>query len=61
MDWLTQNMNAIVAILLALHGLAVVIVNLTPTPADDKVLGKVYKLIELIGGLWTKRAKDPPQ
>ena len=48
----------IVLILLAAHGLAVAIVNLTPTPKDDSIVAKAYKVIEFLAGLVTKNAKD---
>lgn len=50
----------VLSVLIAAHAIAVVIVNLTPTPRDDAILGKVYKVIEWIGGLVTTRAKDVP-
>ena len=33
---------------LAIHAAASVICALTPTPSDDKFVGKVYKIIETI-------------
>lgn len=33
---------------LAIHAAASVICAMTPTPKDDKILGKVYKVIETI-------------
>ena len=37
-----------VEVALAVHALASVIVAATPTPKDDAVFGKFYKLIEII-------------
>lgn len=51
-------LSTILAILLAAHALAVVIVNLTPTPADDAVLSKVYAWVEKVAGIVTAKAKD---
>jgi ABC-type phosphate/phosphonate transport system ATPase subunit len=45
--------------LLAAHGLAQFIVNLTDTPWDDKAVGKLYKIVELLAGV-TDRAKTLP-
>ena len=45
--------------LLAAHGLAQFIVNLTDTPKDDRWVGKVYKAVELLAGV-TDRAKTLP-
>lgn len=47
-----------VALAIAVHGLALAIVNLTPTPKDNEALGsisavavKVYRVIELLAGI----------
>ena len=47
-----------VALVIALHGAALVIVNLTPTPKDDEALGnarrvvvKLYRAIEILAGV----------
>lgn len=47
-----------VALVVALHGVALVIVNLTPTPKDDEALTaaaqlvvKLYRAIEILAGL----------
>jgi len=37
--------------------LALAIVNVTPTPKDDELYGKLYKVIEVIAGIVTKLAK----
>jgi len=57
-DFLVTHGNSVAAGLLAAHGLAVAIVNLTPTPADDAIVGKLYKPIEWLAGIFTKLAKD---
>jgi hypothetical protein len=33
-------------------------VNLTPTPKDDEILAKLYKPIEWLAGILTKKAKE---
>lgn len=48
----------VVAGLLAAHTLATFIVNLTPTPKDDEILAKVYKVIEWLAGLITPKSKQ---
>lgn len=47
----------ILQIILALHGAATLIVNLTPTPRDNEVVFRFYRCIELFAGLWTPLAK----
>jgi hypothetical protein len=60
MDRLAQY----VALVVALHGVALVIVNLTPTPRDDEALGaarrvvvKLYRAIEVLAGIIGPLAK----
>jgi hypothetical protein len=43
---------------LAAHGLAIFIVNLTPTPRDDKWVRRVYKVIEQIAGIVSEKSKE---
>lgn len=38
-------------VLVSLHAVALVIVNLTPTPEDDKWVGIVYSYIEKLAGI----------
>lgn len=53
-----------VALVVALHGLALVIVNLTPTPKDDEALDavqrvvvKLYRVVEILAGIVGPLAK----
>jgi len=53
-----------VALAVAIHGLALVIVNLTPTPKDNEALSnavriavRAYRLIEIIAGVVSPRVK----
>ena len=57
-EWITTNGDAIGAALLALHAAAITIVNLTPTPKDDDIVAKLYKPIEWLAGILTKKAKE---
>lgn len=43
-----DHINKYLEVALAIHAAASVIVALTPTPADDKIVGKIYKVIETI-------------
>ena len=47
----------IISALFAVHAAALAIVNLTPTPKDDEVVAKFYKVIEFAAGILTKTAK----
>jgi hypothetical protein len=58
--FVTSNADTILALLAALHAAAVAIVNLTPTPWDNQVYGKVYKGIEFAAGIFSYRAKGLP-
>ena len=44
-------------IILALHGAAVLIVNLTDTPKDDDLIARFYRGIELFAGIFTPLVK----
>jgi hypothetical protein len=57
LNHLTQNWTELVGVAAAVHVIALAIVNLTPTPKDDAVYGKVYKAIELLAGIVTKLVK----
>jgi len=60
MDRLTEY----IAVVIAIHGAALAIVNLTPTPKDNEALGyyskmavKLYRAIELLAGVITPLVK----
>lgn len=54
-----------VALAVAIHGVALVVVNLTPTPKDNEALGdisriavKIYRAVEILAGLVSRKAKQ---
>jgi hypothetical protein len=47
----TDNWSEIVAVLGALHIIALAVVNVTPTPKDNEIYGKVYKIVEKLAGI----------
>ena len=57
-EFITENWEDVLTLLAAMHAWAVAIVNLTPTPKDDEFLAKVYRVVEVLAGLFTKRTKD---
>ncbi len=57
-DFLLSNWGEIVSVAGAIHLLALAVVNLTPTPKDDEIYAKVYKVIEKLAGIVTKIAKN---
>jgi hypothetical protein len=59
-----RHIPEVLTIVIAAHGLALAIVNLTPTPKDDEALDnisrmgiKVYRAIELLAGVITPLVK----
>jgi len=52
-----DHLNQYLEVALAIHAAASAIVALTPTPKDDNLVGKLYKLIE-IAALVVGRAKQ---
>lgn len=59
-ETILENWDGIVAVIVAAHALALAIVNLTPTPKDDEIVGKVYKVVEAMAGVLTRKAKTLP-
>lgn len=58
MDNLLAHAKTLVEILLAVHALAVLIVNITPTQKDDQLVAKYYRIIEILAGIVTRLAKQ---
>ena len=54
---LIDNIAEILALILAVQWLAMIIVNLTPTPLDDKWVGKFYRVVEVLAGVASKTAR----
>jgi hypothetical protein len=55
----TKHLADYVNLAIAIHGVAVVVVNITPTPKDNEALGtyrrlavKLYRAIELMAGIF---------
>ena len=57
---LIDNIELVITFLFAIKIIAVAIVNLTPTPEDNKWLGYFYKALEVVAGIITKTAKELP-
>jgi hypothetical protein len=53
-----QHFQTFLTVAASLHGAALVIVNITKTPKDDVVVAKAYKLLEILAGIVTPRAKQ---
>ena len=51
--------EALWTVILTVYVAANAVVALTPTPKDDNLLGKAYKVLEVAGGI-VGRAKDLP-
>jgi hypothetical protein len=61
---MTDRIAEYIAVAIAVHGAAVAIVNLTPTPKDNEALGrysrmavKLYRTIEILAGVITPLVK----
>lgn len=53
-----DNLDAIFGAILALKVFALIIVNATDTPIDNLWVGRFYRFIEVIAGIWTAKAKQ---
>lgn len=58
MDNLLSNAKSLVEILIAVHGVALLIVNLTPTQRDNEAVATYYRVVEILAGIITRLAKD---
>lgn len=59
-----NNLQEYITLAAAIHAVAVLVVNLTPTPKDDEALSnytrvvvKTYRAIEILAGIISPRAK----
>lgn len=66
MNWIIEHWDSVMTVLLAIHGLALAVVNLTDTPdpndTSSKVkafLAKVYPYIEQAAGVGAKAKQLP--
>ena len=59
MSWILENKEALISIITAVVAVASAIAALTPTPKDDTIVGKVYKVVDMLA-LNVGKAKDTP-
>lgn len=59
-QFIFDNLSAIFGVILATQLAATAVVNLTPTPSDDIAVGKFYRVVEIIAGIWSSQAKLLP-
>jgi hypothetical protein len=59
-----EKLTEYISLAVAIHGVALVVVNLTPTPRDNealdgysKLVAKVYRAIEILAGIWGPKVK----
>jgi hypothetical protein len=59
-----NHVSDYVALAIAIHGVALVVVNMTPTPKDNKALNeytrllvKLYRVIEVLAGIISPKVK----
>jgi len=57
MSWILENKEALISIITGAVAVASAIAALTPTPKDDTIVGKIYKVIDLLA-LNVGKAKD---
>lgn len=57
MSWIIEHKEELVGILTGVVTLASAICALTPTPKDDAIVGRLYKLVEALA-LNVGKAKD---
>lgn len=59
-----EHLTDYIALAVAVHGVALAVVNLTPTPKDNEALDgytraivKIYRAIEILAGIISPRVK----
>lgn len=57
MSWFIQHHTELFEAIATVHLAAVAIANLTPTPKDDEIIGKVYRVVEILAGIVSPKAK----
>jgi|TARA_R110002020_G_scaffold173286_1_gene364122 hypothetical protein len=57
MSWILEHKEALIGIITGVVAVASAIAALTPTPKDDNIVGKIYKVIDLLA-LNVGKAKD---
>lgn len=63
-SYLIDNRRELFEVVIAVHAVAVLIVNLTPTPKDNEAVGaagavipKLYRAVEMLAGIVLPMAK----
>lgn len=57
LNWVIDNSAELISILTGIVAVASAIAALTPTPKDDSIVGKVYKVVDFLA-LNVGKAKD---
>lgn len=57
-SYIKDNGPEIIGLLFAIHAVALAIVNMTPTPKDDRIVARYYRVLEILAGIVTKLSKD---
>lgn len=59
-----ERLNDYIALALAIHGVALMVVNMTPTPKDNEALDsytriivKAYRAVEILAGVVSPKVK----
>lgn len=55
--YLIDNHRELLEIAIAIHAAAALVVNLTPTPRDNEVVHRCYRVLEILAGIVTPQAK----
>ena len=48
LSWISANIETVIAIVTAVVTLASLIASITPTPKDNAVIAKVYRVVDLL-------------
>ena len=58
MQQILAHAQNLLTVLFAIHALALAVVNLTPTPKDNTMVAKYYRVLEILAGVITRLVKS---
>ena len=58
MQQILAHAQNLLTVLFAVHALALAVVNLTPTPKDNTMVAKYYRVLEILAGVITRLVKS---
>ena len=58
MEWITDNWENVIGIATSVVGAFAILATMTPNPQDDKIVSKLYSLINFLGANFGQSKND---